>query len=106
MARCGEPLSCDERLRFLRTRRSRTRCPTTKGVKAKEKVALSEWKFEAKNTAEKKEVSDEKAVVQSEEVALKINEMEKSSDKVQEMVWKRKVGRSECGVTRERFQMC
>ena len=70
--------SCDERLRFLRTRRSRTRCPTTKkGVKAKEKVAqkvesifkkphraageltLSERKFEAENTAEKKEVSDE-----------------------------------------------
>ena len=69
--------SCDERLRFLRTRRSRTRWPTTKGVKAKEKVAqkvdsifkkphradgeltLSEGKFEAENTAEKKEVSDE-----------------------------------------------
>ena len=96
---------------------SRTRCPTTKGVKAKEKVAqkvesnskkphraageltLSERKFEAENTAEKKEVSDEKAVVQSEEVELKRNEMEKSSDKVQEMVWKTKVGRSECGVT-------
>ena len=41
-----------------------------------------------------------KAVVQSEEVELKRNEMEKSSDKVQEMVWKTKVGRSECGVTR------
>ena len=67
---------------------------------------LSERKFEAENTAEKKEVSDEKAVVQSEEVELKRNEMEKSSDKVQEMVWKTKVGRSECGVTRERFQMC
>ena len=69
---------------------SRTRCPTTKGVKAKEKVAqkvesifkkphraageltLSEGKFEAENTAEKMEVSDDnnpvKAVVQSEEV--------------------------------------
>ena len=45
-------------------------------------------------------------MVQSEEVELKRNEMEKSSDKVQEMVWKMKVGRSECGVTRERFQMC
>ena len=67
---------------------------------------LSERKFEAENTAEKKEVSDEKAVVQSEEVELKRNEMEKSSDKVQDMVWKMKVGRSECGVTRERFQMC
>ena len=62
---------------FLRTRRSRTRWPTTKGVKAKEKVAqkvepnskkphraageltLSERKFETENTAEKKEVSDE-----------------------------------------------
>ena len=71
---------------------------------------LSERKFEAENTAEEKEVSDEnnqvKAVVQSEEVELKRNEMEKSSDKVQEMVWKTRVGRSECGVTRERFQMC
>ena len=67
---------------------------------------MSERKFEAENTAEKKEVYDEKAVVQSEEVELKRNEMEKSSDKVQEMVWKTKVGRSECGVTRERFQMC
>ena len=47
-----------------------------------------------------------KAVVQSEEVELKRNEMEKSSGKVQEMVWKMKVGRSECGVTREMFQMC
>ena len=71
---------------------------------------LSERKFEAENTAEKMEVSDEnnqvKAVVQSEEVELKRNEIEMSSDKVQEMVWKMKVGRSECGVTRERFQMC
>ena len=83
---------------------SRTRCLTTKGVKAKEKVAqkvesifkkphmaageLSEWKFEAENTAEKMEVSEEntqvKAVVQSEEVELKRKEMEKSSAKVQE----------------------
>ena len=98
--------SCDERLRFLRTLRSRTRCLTTKGVKAKEKVAqkvesifkkphmaageLSEWKFEAENTAEKMEVSDQnnqvKAVLQSEEVELKRKEMEKSSDKVQETV--------------------
>ena len=31
--------SCDELLRFLRTRRSITRCPTTKVVKAKKKVA-------------------------------------------------------------------
>ena len=78
MAYClVERENCDERLRFLRTRRSRTMCPTTKGVKAKEKVAqkvesnskkphraageltLSERKFEAENTAEKKEVSDE-----------------------------------------------
>ena len=78
MAYClVERESCDERLRFLRTRRSRTRCPTTKGVKTKENVAqkvepnskkphraageltLSEWKFEAENTAEKKDVSDE-----------------------------------------------
>ena len=69
--------SRDERLRFMRTRRSRMRCPTTKGVKAKEKVAqkvesnskkpyraageptLSERNVEAKNVAEKKEVSDE-----------------------------------------------
>ena len=60
-------------------------------------LTLSERKFEAENTAEKKEVSYEKAVVQSEEVELKRNEMEKSSDKVQEMVWKTKVGRSEWG---------
>ena len=40
MAYClVERESCDERLRFLRTRRSRTRCPTTKGVKANKKVA-------------------------------------------------------------------
>ena len=40
MAYClVERESCDERLRSLRTPRSRTRCPTTKGVKAKEKVA-------------------------------------------------------------------
>ena len=103
--------SCDEGLRFLRTRRSRTRCPTTKWVKAKDKVAqkvesifkkphraageLSERKFEAENTAQKKEVSVKnnqvKAEVQSEEVELKRNEMEKSSDKVQEMVLKMKV---------------
>ena len=94
-----------KRRRFLRTRMSRTRCLTTKGVKAKEKVAqkvesifkkphmaagqMSERKFEAENTAEKK-VSDEnnqvKAMVQSEEVELKRTEMEKSSDKVQETV--------------------
>ena len=77
-------------------------------VKAKEKVSpkvepnskkphraageltLSERKFEAENTAEKMVVSDEnnkgKAVVHSEEVELKRNEMEKSSDNVQEMV--------------------
>ena len=66
-----------KRRRFLRTRRSRTRCLTTKGVNAKENLAqevefifkkphrsageltLSERKFEAENTAEKKEVSDE-----------------------------------------------
>ena len=40
MAYClVERESCDERLRFLRTRRSRTMCPTTKWLKAKEKVA-------------------------------------------------------------------
>ena len=83
-------------------------------VKAKEKVAtkvesnskkphrasggltLSERKFEAENTAEKEEVSDEnnqvKAVVQYEEVELKRNEMEKSSDKVQETVYETEVG--------------
>ena len=78
MAYClVERESCDEWLRFLRTRRSRTRCPSTKTMKAKEKVAqkvesifkkphraageltLSERKFEAENTAEKMEVSDE-----------------------------------------------
>ena len=53
-------------------------------------LTLSELKFEAENTAEKMDVSDEnnhgKAVVQSEEVELMRKEMEKSSDKVQEMV--------------------
>ena len=53
-------------------------------------LTLSERKFEAENTAEKMEVSDEnhqvKAVEQSDEVELKRNEMEKSSDNVQEMV--------------------
>ena len=95
-----------KRLRFLRTRKSRTRCPTTKVVKAKEKVAqkvesifkkphraageLSERQFEAENTAEKMEVpydnNQVKAVVQSEEVEWKGKEMEKSSDKGQETV--------------------
>ena len=55
--------------------------------KASGYLTLSERKFEAENTAEKMEVSDEnnkgKAVVQSEEVELKRNEMENSSDKVQ-----------------------
>ena len=45
----------------------------------------SERKFEAENTAEKMEVSDDnnhlKAVVQSDEVELKRKEMEKSSER-------------------------
>ena len=32
--------------------------------------------------------------------------MEKSSDKVQEMVWKTKVGRSECGMWNESLEKC
>ena len=51
-------------------------------------LTLSEGKFDAENTAETIEVSDDnnqvKAVVQSEEVELKRKEMEKSSAKVQE----------------------
>ena len=70
-------------------------CNSKKPHMAAGELTLSERKFEAENTAEK-DVSDEnnqeKAVVQSEEVELKRNEMEKSSDKVQEMVWKTKVG--------------
>ena len=89
--------------------KSKVESNSKKPHRAAGELTLSERKFEAENTAEK-DVSDEnnqeKAVVQPEEVELKRNEMDKSSDKVQEMVWKTKVGRSECGVTREMFQMC